>query len=428
MKICNKPRLIKITLLGLMGIMLGGCGIPQDAAADLAKAFDERAQENISVVNELANSGFITEKEKNEWTKSILENVEAYTNIEGMDKGDIKGLTKGISEIDRFPMKSDKDADGKFQPVYDDSGKCVGNFYNGVEEGVWDDTYLPAIIKKGNFWGSVGCISSSLEAIPIVETGYQDLINNRLKVPIYVLKTQTDINDVDNNMGLDGIIEMVAKATEDPENIDDGILANYFQNTGMSLLDLSDETLEVIRDTESNGSGSNKLGSDLIIEQCGLDAMHIRLKEFNPDVIDMLYKIAGSGNGKFIFSNGKLYLMEYPVYMISDITSINDSEYNIGIKKSDLYISLLTQDVYRRNSKGQASKIEMVDGYYTFKGAENAEAESKSSFVLWGKAEKLNLFSDNQVFHQFNDCLESSLAIHLLYKPVSKGLAVIGIV
>lgn len=392
MKRYNKLRIIKIAMLCLLGLMMSGCGeLPEDATADLAKAFNERAQENISVVNELANSGFITAVEKEEWTKSILNNVNSYTDMSNMSEKDIKGLTKGISEIDRHPLMEDKDAAGKFQMVRDDNNKDMGEFYNGVKKEVWNKTYLPAIIKQAGYWGSVGCISSSLEAIPIVETGYQDLINKRLKVPIYVLKTQTDINDVDNNMGLDGIIEMVAKATEDPENIDDGILANYFQNTGMSLLDLSETTLEVIKETESNGSGSNKLGSDLIINQCGLDAMHIRLKEFNPDVVDMLYKVAGSGNGKFIFSNGKLYLMEYPVYKVSDIDKISDSEYNIGVAKSDLYISLLTQEVYRRNSKGQASKIEMVDGYYTFKGAKNAEAKSQASFVLWGKADELNL-------------------------------------
>lgn len=389
-------KLSGILLLGITSLCMSGCSVKIDVvSAELVKAIEERAQTNISVIEDLANTGFITEQEKTEWIKSITDLTAKYTNTAGMEPKDLTTLTNAMAYIDESPTASEK------YDLFEEKKDGEGHTYrvlNGILEDDWDDTYLPAVLKtvnKGKYWTTVGVHSGTITSLPMVTTNMQDIINQRLSLPIYVLKSQADIENSENNLGLDGIVEQIAQATADPNKINDKILANYFQNSNQTLLDLGGNSLSVISETTSNTSSSaNQLGKDLVIRQCGFDALSVRLTEFNPDTLDVLKKVVGSGSSKFIFSNGKLYLMEYPVYILNQIKRVDDSSYNTIVGPSSIHLSLKTKELYRRMSDGTYKQIDSSDAYWTFGGAASNTDASLSSFVLWGSSTKLDISFD----------------------------------
>lgn len=407
MKRIRKSRIILLALVMLCTIMLSGCDkVPDTAAAEIAKVFQERAQENKNHVETLCNAGLITEQEKNNWIASIDSLVKEYVDIDNMEVGDLTGMLKGVTYIDEDLIAAGWDEETAFK-IKDksDSGGDTDNLYKGMKEDEWIAAYIPALIAETNKQNLVACVSGTeVEPIPIVQTDMQDIINERLRMPIYVLKSQSDLANVDGNLELDGIIEMIEQAVADPNNIDDGILANYFQNSGQNLLS---SDIQVIKETVPNGGSSNSLGTDAVITQFGDTAMKVRLVEFNPDVLDMLYKITGSGSTKFIVSNGKLYLMEYPVYAVSSLDRIDNSEYNIETTETDMYISLVSKTVYRKDSSsGKIGEIIIPEGYLHLSGAKSNSAPGMSSFILWGTENKINLsfdFSESSGLDDLND-------------------------
>ena len=395
MEMLMKKRLKKVfqvLVLSMSCLLVTSCGVPQTVSANISKFFTERSQMNKAQVERLAELGFISQEEKDSWIDSINKLVEKYTDTDSMAEGDLINLLNGMTYYDHNYQFSNNitetvykvDANGNPTTTVDH------HLAHGLTEDEWNNTYMPAILANegnGRFLSNIKN-DSTAQAIPIVESNLGSELNKRLKYPIYVLKSHTDLMGDENYMGIDGIMEMVKQATEDPNNIDEGILANYFQNSGLTLFD---EDINVICDTVPKPDGmQNELGYDADIEQLDNIAFKVRLREFNMENLNKLYAVLGSGSSKYIVTKGRIYLMEYPVYRVQQASKINDNEYNLSVTQSDMYINLKTREVYRK-SGSNVNKVNVSEGYYILDGAKNAEDQSRSSFVVWGSAEKLGI-------------------------------------
>lgn len=381
-------------LVSFLAIVMSGCGAKEYANSEITKAFQERTTENIAQLDKLKDAGFITQEERDKWANDIMDHTAAYVNDDGISDSSLRRMLNGVSWINTANIDSGNDFGLPWEEVK--VGLSTQYFYNGVNKSDWASSFLPAAINSDADWkGSVPGISSAeLNPIPIVDTQTASDINERFQIPIYVLKADMELNDVDSYTGLDGIIEMVQQATADPSKIDESILANYFQDSGEVLLDLSNDTAgqyKLIRETTENTNASaNGLGKDIMLQQYGLDAISIRVIEFNPDVINLLMRLAGSGNDKYVFCNGKLYLMEYPVYGLSLVERVSDTEYNTKMGSTGLFINLKNKTLIKKQGDSYKT-VDMTDSYLTFNGAANNDAESQSSFIIWGSETKLDV-------------------------------------
>lgn len=441
-----------ISSIGLVGLTLGtlyGCSNQKLEAflkTDLNTIMSSRVQANKAIVDTLNASGLISTSEKETILASIDKQMSSYltdisTNTELQKKLLAAAVDwAGPSWSSYGPTKAVNYVDG--------SGKNKTKQVNslGYTEDEWNESVLTTYMVNNGYTSSFNMPlfngkGSNIEPISIVDGKTGETINSRFGYKVYVIKP---FENIDGGKSLDEVIEMVKKATKDPEKIDNTILNKLFQpakdskNNDVTLLDISKRNNQVIANSTGstlvddakfalegglvketyagnkvigtvNSSKSSlntkqteaKPGNDMIIRAANgqVPIMSIRFHEFNKDAVDNIVKTLGMNPDQYLFttydsdgnSENRVYIMEYPVNYVDTIKN-NDkdlSQYIMEFKKSNMGINVRTGKLVKYGTAWGKEKEEGVymddsDPYLSVAGAANNTAEGQSAFVVDG--------------------------------------------
>lgn len=226
-----------------------------------------------------------------------------------------------------------------------------------------------------------------VKPIELISQDVKDEINQHLKAQVYVLRQ--DIATVDGMSTTDGIISMVQQAMGDGDSksVNVELLNNYFSpavdedNKPVYLIDLEDEEYDIIKNSRTNSGDKDEPGYDLILDQYNEDVLKVRFTEFDSSAYDKLNELIGLNVNKYLFVNSgksdwRVYIMEYPISVIDELTDNGDNTVNVSFKESGLGINIKTGSFVKYDPDGESflmagKEVTTNDYYLTTSGAQN---------------------------------------------------------
>ena len=428
-----KKKLLGI-LLGI-GVMLtaSGCGtdLQEFAKNTYPQAIQDRVNANIDIARKFNDLGALSDKtlaslekhmqdQANKYKKSddktasllgsavsevrvLGDDLPSYVTViyEGISYDIYKGVPISIGAIpeqayDFFwdiavPSNFDKD------PAFGTEKKSNElNLSHFVISNYLAATKFNSITFARNTWYPRD--AADVKPIELVSKDVKDELNKNLKAQIYILRPE--IATMDGMSSVDGIINMVQQACQG-DDINTEMLNNYFcaavdsNNEPLYLIDLDDDSYNLIDVSESNDGSKNEPGYDLILSQYDEEVLKVRFTEFNAEAFDKLNALIGLNPDKYKFAHSgktdwRVYLMEYPVSVIDSFEENADGDIDVTFEKSGLGINLFTGQFvkYETDSNGEflpAGKVITSDDYYlTTHGAQNNNEVGVSSLILKG--------------------------------------------
>lgn len=400
-------KIVVIVLSMFLGMFVAGCSTEKLDAfirTDVTTAIDSRVAANISIVEKLKSAGLLTEDEAKKMKENLQNAASAYS-------GDKLASNSKIRE-DLFKAVVDWRAP-KFSPG--SNGKM-----DGMSEGEWYDAHITSYVAKNGakeagknvplFKGT----GSQVTPIVLIDPQTGSDLNSKFGFEVHVLKPLAEMEDEKN---LDDIMARVASAIKSDGKIDESVLAQVFEaakdenGKPVKLLDTSDEKYKVVKastgskkvgldnkvkgsysvsssDNLSISSGySAKPGVDMVIKSqtTSKDLLAIRFMEFDQEAVDRIIATIGVNPDQYLFYNNKVYVMEYPVFALDEL-SIDNGNFRSSFIKSDIGINIKTGKLVRKSAEGGVY-MESSDPYLSVNGAKSANEESKSSFTILGEAE-----------------------------------------
>lgn len=427
--------LIKKLALGLMVMISStlfiGCDKRLDSFVntDLINVMTARVRANKEIAGQLATSGLISENEKETIIQAIDKQMGAFLDEDITSDSSLnKRLMGAIVDWSAPSYTADNEAGYTSQDEWYDH---VITNYAAEKHG--NKFKIPLFEKAG----------STITPISILDDNTAEKINERFGYKVYVLKpfsSSGDSSTINSQQSLDEVLEMVSAATADKDKIDNSVLDKLFQkaqsaqNEDVTLLDITKRENQVVAystgstlvsDSEyklENGQLVESVKGNRIVEQIGVSntdwhtpdlsepgkdmvikdstgtypLMAIRFKEFNQEAVDKVKKTLGMSPDQYLFTtyNGenRVYIMEYPVSVIDKIItdSQDNNKYYCEFKESNMGINLRTGKLVKYGSAwGKDTEpgqyFEDSDPYYPVKGAPNAQAEGRSSFIIEGE-------------------------------------------
>ena len=418
MKAVNKLKIKKLVCIGLMTfgmiITLAGCALPSTLRDGLNDAFNDRAEQNKNIADQLYNSGLLRKDTYEQIVKNIENKLSNVANSMGESDEDMQNLLKACVGW-RIPVEPDHieysedgkvwwyvhgtghtpctDIDSPVKNVCTEGHKGIqcADFYNQfVTSFLVANESLSRVVKN-----NVPCVigtGAKIKPIEVISESLVEQINEQLSVPIYVLKTDVGSN---GRVGLDTIVNDIQSASNMKGKAEaEQILSQYFEaatyvdkkdgkTKALTVMDPTDPKQQVVRITTSsyndtsdptvfsgtpiskeytyyNGmanfpdqSQGNKPGLDITVSMSGEPVLAVRLIEFNQEAISTLINKVGLNENRYLVVNGRAYLMEYPIGYIEGFTE-NESRtgFKSIIKQSQLGFNLIT---------GKFSKFELND-------------------------------------------------------------------
>ena len=397
-------KIYLIMLMVLMTICLTGCDkLPASVFVQLPAIFDQRIEQNRSILAGLYSNGFIDEQTKNQLSTDL-------DNAANFIKNDLAGMNKsGNVETSEENTKKFGGAVVYWRCV--DYSQAIKDMpYNTAEEREAKDAAKEAWNKKfltnsanilaggwgwtkeweGNnatrtvqgFFNSPALDGSMTQITPLIliSDGQSEDLMKRLAFNVYVLKEGADIPTL--HAYLSGV---------DPTNDETfDRLDNFFKpvldkdGSNVPLIDITNPDNILIKDSvgayidsnndnvrDRNGVQDNSIRTPdgNIVEQPGYDMgvridseliLRVRLKEFNKKAYDAIVSRVGLTEETYMVlkdsvagSSGAAYLLQYPVGYISGF-KIDDSgsttTYEPEIKLSKMAVNIKTGRIIKQET------------------------------------------------------------------------------
>jgi len=336
-------------------------------------ALSNRAGLNINVVEDFVKCGLLSEDE----AQGIIQALEAVRDNPGT-------ISDQINEAITWYLKTT------------------------VNEGVgtWKTktTYHPSFPKDAETGdGGMDIDPSGVKAIEFVGANQYEIWNRIMSYKICVLNPQpgapVDVSE---------IRELLQKAKgEKGEETDKAlsslITSRYFINTGLALFDPTSPENALIKETEpiteystyevyddagdyagtvEAKSKIEELGKDFILSYDGVPVVTLRIKEFNPTAVKKLLSAEGIAKDKFLVDtkNLRIFLLEYPVYALDQISTQGENSYSTTFKETELTLNILTGEIKRKTGEILGQNEPFID-----------TVPNNNSFVVYGESEMPNI-------------------------------------
>lgn len=412
----NKIR-IALIVFGLATILVG-CGenLRKFVANDLGRAFEERRNANVKIINDLKANGFLTEKEAASYAKSVESAFEPYTELCGeaaKSDMDVSLNHRYIAQLQYAASHYWGYGESDVEEKYPGSGDTPSNTFLGNY--LYDDNPGSLGYASGHGIYSEGTGEHNKveeKAIAVFSSKVAADINSKFDFEVYVLKPiSSTSSETNNEIYLDGIVEMMNQSVDDNGNIVTyEHLNNYFMpaldgnGEPIKLIDMTKEENQVVKLTTDNmNAEGNQCGKDMVVIQAGLPQVSVTMREFSQEGFDNLMEIVGDNNRRYLLGKAgtaganRAYLVEYPVEYINSIEDTDDTYAKVITLKSNMGVNLKTKEIIKYDSafteglstdglvKGQP--VSMEDNYYQMGGALSEAETPKSSFVVTGVGE-----------------------------------------
>jgi hypothetical protein len=363
----NKKKLAVLSIIGFATLCLAGCGdsLQNFANITLPSQINTRVEENISMVNQLADANFISESTKETLTNNLVAVQEKYNkmianaseedadgNVSVSNK-QIKGFADAVSAwqvlaYDTSPEYLIGDNGDRYNRgdligksasstvTHSDGSESSGYNYYDSNDNVLDENdkkpdtsmagsmryYILSNYMHYELWNLANTAQwwhwtdeSRIDPITLVDPTVNAELNDKFSFPIYVLKP--NITTKDGTGSLDGVMEQVSQIFSLDKNgdyiVNTGKLNNYFvkvtdQNgEDVTLLDMENEDNWLIKESKNPGGldfyeeNGNRLGYDMLVYQYEIPILKLRFKEFNQDTFDRISRMIGLNDNKYVF-------------------------------------------------------------------------------------------------------------------------------
>ncbi|WP_099467406.1 hypothetical protein [Konateibacter massiliensis] len=413
----NLKRIKLISLISLFTLTTVGCSarLKDFLDTDINAAMHQRVSLNQQIADQLYASNFISSK-THEMVINNLDNIASKYDeqAESLASSGKTTLTRSISryvKIDGLDIHTYFGADS----ITDNDGKQKKVFKS-------ESDYTPTDglndLALANYLCSQGVLTDTADTYDTNPEGVQNVaepmvlvddkvaaeVNKKFGFEVYVLSP--DIFSSDGTNSIDGITELLQsniKKTEKGTKVNVGTLNNYFvkaldeNGEAVTLLDMTKEENKIIKnslDQPLNGQNTQP-GYDMIVKQWGVPSLSFKFTEFSQEAVNNLDSIVGLNEGKYIFStdNGinRVYLLEYPVSILSSLIDNQDNTVSGELTKSGLGINLWTGNLIKYDSDGNGGWLASgtpisnpENSYLTVSGADNETQTGKSSFIIKG--------------------------------------------
>lgn len=433
-----RNRLFKKLTLVIIGLCVAlsfiGCSDDRITAfvkTDLQEVMASRAGANKDIAKKLCATGLITEDERDTMISTIDKQVGAYATTDASSSDELsKKLLNAIVDWSAPAFTEGNSAGYTTQDQWNEH--VVTSYIAGKK-----------FLKSGDLpiFSKVG---TAVTPISILDNKTGEEINERFGYKVYVLKPFSSSGadgTISSQKSLDEVVEMISAATKDKNAVDTGTLDLFFQeakdsnNKAVTLLDLSKRENRVIgyskgstliTDSEYSVDDAGKLvestignkttatisasnvefhtpdgvaapGNDMIVYDSShtIPLMSIRFNEFNSAAVDNIIKTLGMNPDQYFFSTmqsqNRVYIMEYPVNYIESFKDKDDdnTKFESLFAKSGMGINLRTGKLIKYGSAwGDDTQpgvyFDDSDPYLSVKGAEDANAEGQSAFIIEG--------------------------------------------
>lgn len=452
-KLKHFKKIAMLLMICSMTFVLSACDeLPSELQAQVRTNMEMRADQNRSLAEQLHASGLISEDTMNSINESITTNLSnAFANIDEESAANLIKATTAWrvvperehvctvhdhdpSQDYHYECQNDDDPGKPYSLVYMLSNQC-DSFISGYISNYIGQNASSLVSDNSPVFGGNSNIVNPIEVIP---ASLVEQINTELSVPIYALKGTVGGS---SGEGLDEIMEAIRAASElEDTKAAEQLISQYFArvtymdpDTGeiqdVTLLDPDDPTQQIVRTTSfsysdgedtaesitANGGttlktqyikeyvstmeayfpseGNNQPGIDYTLYGTSNEKIcAVRLVEFNKKAIDELSQRVGLGESRYLVLNGKAFLMEYPLGIITGFKESEDrTSYDAIIERGGIGFNLKTGDFvkYQKDENGDYTNATVTmdknDPYLTYLGAANSQDESKASLVMYGE-------------------------------------------
>lgn len=413
----------KIAWACLMGTMLIGCGSQENIDAfiktDVNHAVVSRVGANKAIAEQLYKAGLMSEKEYNDMAKALDDSAKTYMGDSIADNEKIQSkLFEAIVDW-RAPKFNGKEAVRDGKNVVIDQGLTEDEWYNAhvtsyvSKETPSDKLGVPLLKGKG----------STITPITLIEPSIGEDLNKRFGYTVHVMKP---MNELEGTKSVDDLMARVQSAIKSDGKVDETVLGQLFEKAkdengkGVTLLDTSKAEYQIVKASSGSAlvdkdnmvlgdytkdrdygidiSGETNPGKDMILKSAttGIELLALRFIEFDKEAVDRVIAKLGMNSDQYLFVGNNVYIMEYPVYYVSEIKENKENEnmYESIFSKSELSINMRTGKLMKNGIY-----MENEDPYINIAGAKSNGEESHSSFVIIGEipeGERLKI-GDNSV-------------------------------
>lgn len=400
-----RNTVIKVLMIGFMGLFIVGCSTEKLDAfirTDVDLAMASRIAANKSVAKQLYDAGLMSEEELKDINKQLDDANSAYTgeNLASNSKMQ-KKLFNGIVDWNAPDYKSS----------------------SGLTEEDWKDAVITSYIRD-NVKGAeskiplMGGTGSIITPITLIEPKTGEELNKRFGYTVHVLKPMAELEGTKN---VDDLMARVQSAVKKDGKVDEKILGQLFERAkdengnDVTLLDTTKDEYKIVKESKgSNAVGlDNKVKGDYTLSKQGelgnkearpgLDMVikssttqdsliTMRFIEFDTEAVNNVIKTLGMNPDQYVFSGNNVYIMEYPVYYVSEIKDNKDdaNRFESVFSKSSLALNMQTGKMMKKGSawgnEGDTGVyMDDTDPYLSVNGATSNEEESQSAFVIMGE-------------------------------------------
>lgn len=430
-------RLLLIMLLVLFTMSLTGCAGKTPNLVNPTGELNELGARNINVIKDLYAQGLISKSQCDNYEKAINIKILEYTSLmdsvlnppDTITKKELTEIKNNALKIKnmlmgavsgRFGFQTSDNITGITTVTCDESGQYLA---------LKDDTDYK-VIDKDEFQylisgetDSMMNPKSMIEPLTLIDESMTKTLLDELNREVYVLNPNT-VN-ADNWLEVLEMIDNIKNDTIPDEAKYTALVQKYFVNLGVHAFNFTHDDL-VISSTYNDSIGKEKvenmINKDFVLTgtinvgkhehytnedgsiECvfepttkNIGVYSLRVEEFNNDFRNLVSEEYCT-NDKYIRLNlssvnkvGGLLLMEYPVAIISSLTSDSSTSpnWNFEFQETEMKINIYNGEMLMLDSNGDYQKINTGDeAIYNIFGKNiglNTENGKSVSFVPMGE-------------------------------------------